>query len=207
MKKQIRISAKKLQEYIDSETVVRKTEGFGLEESPDSYLSKIDNSYINFVGNEKDFKVYLKRGIKQLQSRVGGKTTCLGFNEEEQKWYGWSHRAMFGFGVGSECKKGSCGYSAGNRNDFAEENLKWYGDTDMAETYKENATVKEHTEKGVLGVLVKYNYNNKVPNKSYRGKISSEFEPYPETWGKGEWTAKTLEEAKMMAEEFAEGVS
>ncbi|MGI9491384.1 MAG: hypothetical protein ACR2QF_03055 [Geminicoccaceae bacterium] len=25
----------------------------------------------------------------------------IGFNEAEQKWYGWSHRAIYGFGVGS----------------------------------------------------------------------------------------------------------
>lgn len=26
----------------------------------------------------------------------------LGFSEKEQKWYGWSHRAIHGFGIGDE---------------------------------------------------------------------------------------------------------
>jgi hypothetical protein len=30
----------------------------------------------------------------------------LGFSEEEQKWYGWSHRAYYGFGIGYEVKEG-----------------------------------------------------------------------------------------------------
>lgn len=26
----------------------------------------------------------------------------IGFSEKEQKWYGWSHRAIHGFGIGDE---------------------------------------------------------------------------------------------------------
>ena len=32
----------------------------------------------------------------------------VGFSEKEKKWYGWSHRAIFGFGIGSEVKEGDC---------------------------------------------------------------------------------------------------
>ena len=47
----------------------------------------------------------------------------------------------------------------------------------------------------------------KVPNEKMRGQISGVFSEYPETWGKGEWTAKTLDEAREMAVDFARGVS
>ena len=30
---------------------------------------------------------------------------------------------------------------------------------------------------------------------------------FPDTWGKGEWIAETLEDAKQMAIDFANGVS
>lgn len=30
----------------------------------------------------------------------------IGFSPRDQKWYGWSHRAIFGFGIGDEVKKG-----------------------------------------------------------------------------------------------------
>jgi hypothetical protein len=33
------------------------------------------------------------------------------------------------------------------------------------------------------------------------------FSEYPEKWGKGEWTAKTIEDAKQMAIDFARSVS
>jgi hypothetical protein len=201
---------KKLQKFIESISKIVDTTGVGLEEAPQSYVSKIDGSYLTFVGLENNLKFLLKHGITeniQNWNNTKGNSANIGFNPIEQKWYGWSHRAIFGFGIGSECKKGNCGYSAGNKIDFAEKNLRWYGDTDMDETYKINSTVKEHTKDGVLGVLVEYEYDNTVPNEAMRGKKSLNFEPYPEKWGKGEWTAQTRDEAKEMAIDFAKGVS
>jgi|TARA_R110000782_G_scaffold201763_1_gene290387 hypothetical protein len=203
-------TSKKLQKYIDSITVV------GGSDIPDDdgkiYYSKLDGSYITRVGLEDPFKFYLKFGFTQgVQSahedsdRVG--TASLAFNPEEQKWYGWSHRAVFGFGIGSECKKGHSGFSSATKEDFAESMLKWYGDTDMDDSYKINATVKEIEQDGVLGVLVEYQYNNEVPNKNTRGMEDRDFTAYPEKWGKGEWVAKTLEDAKQMAIDFAQSVS
>jgi len=200
----------KLQKFINSISNIVDTTGKGLEDAPQSYVSKIDSSYLTFIGLENDLNYLLKKGItEQIQNynNEKGNSANIGFNPAEQKWYGWSHRAIFGFGVGSECKKGMCGYSAGSKEDFAEQNLRWYGDTDMDETYKTNATVKEVSKKGVLGILVEYDYNDKVPNEATRGTHREEFEPYPNTFGKGEWKAKTLEEAKEMAIDFAKGVS
>jgi hypothetical protein len=199
--------SKKLQNFIDSISTI------GDSTIPDDdgkvYYSKVDDSYLTRVGMENHLKFLFKRGItEQIQDGYGESTTaCIGFNPVEQKWYGWSHRAIFGFGIGSKCEKGSCGYSSSNKEDFAEENLRWYGDTDMDKTHKENATVKEVTQDGVDGVLVEYYYDNKVPNEKFIGKVTSAFEPYPEKWGKGEWTAKTLEEAKEMAIDFARAIS
>lgn len=53
------------------------------------------------LNESKDFKE--KHGIKVVQ-------TGLGFSEKEQKWYGWSHRAYYGFGIGHKVKKGHVGY-------------------------------------------------------------------------------------------------
>lgn len=78
------------------------------------------------INESKDF--FEEHGIEETKCGVG-------FSEKEQKWYGWSHRARYGFGIGSKCKKGDV---------------------------------------------------------HYKGK---------------EWTAKTLDDAKKMAEDFAEAVS
>ena len=42
-----------------------------------------------------------------------GSVCSIGFNEAEQKWYGWSHRALFGFGIGDKVKKGDVCASSG----------------------------------------------------------------------------------------------
>ena len=39
--------------------------------------------------------------------------TPIGFSEKEQKWYGWSHRAIYGFKVGDKCKDGDLGVGDG----------------------------------------------------------------------------------------------
>ncbi len=40
-------------------------------------------------------------GLRQLQKARESSSVCsIGFNQDEHKWYGWSHRAMCGFGLG-----------------------------------------------------------------------------------------------------------
>ncbi len=45
----------------------------------------------------------------------------IGFNEAEQKWYGWSHRALFGFGIGDKVKKGDVCTSSGYTDEYLAE--------------------------------------------------------------------------------------
>lgn len=44
-----------------------------------------------------------KFGIVQFEKANPSHCVCsIGFNPNENKWYGWSHRAIMGFGVGSK---------------------------------------------------------------------------------------------------------
>jgi len=199
---------KKLQKFIDSISTI------GDSNIPDDegkiYYSKVDGSYLTRVGMENNLNFLLKRGVtEQIHDGYGElKTCCIGFNPTEKKWYGWSHRAIFGFGIGSECKKGSCGYEPDNKENFTEDCLRFLGDTDMnGDTHKTNPIAREETQDGKLGVYIEYVYDDKVPNEKMRGQISGVFYEYPDKWGKGEWTAKTLDEAREMAGDFARGVS
>lgn len=57
----------------------------------------------DFLGDPK-MANYLckKRGLSDIQKARPDHNVCsIGFNEAEQKWYGWSHRAICGFGVGN----------------------------------------------------------------------------------------------------------
>ena len=57
-------------------------------------------SYIGDIG----YTWYLTHvmGLSNLESIDNNSewTVSIGFNEKEQKWYGWSHRARHGFGIG-----------------------------------------------------------------------------------------------------------
>ncbi len=168
------------------------------------YYSKIDGAYFTHEGLEEDLKFLLKKGItEQLQAANGGMTVSIGFNPEENKWYGQSHRAIYGFTIGSTCKPGNCHYRPSNKKDFIEDCKRFWEDE-----YHSVTVAKEWTdEDGELGVRTYWVYNDKVPNKALRGKSSNTFSSYPDDFGKGEWTAKTMDDAKEMAIDFANGVS
>ena len=199
-------ATKRLQAFIDSISTIG--DSVIVDDDGKVYYSKYDGSYLTRVGMENDINFLLKLGITEQIQGVGGKVACIGFNPTEQKWYGWSHRAVCGFGVGSECKKGHCAYEPDNKESFAEDCLRFWGDLDMnGDTHKINPTAREIEQDGKLGIYVEYTYDDKVPNKSMRNQISGMFSEYPEQRGKGEWTAKTLDDAKVMAIDFSNGVS
>lgn len=170
------------------------------------YCSKIDGSYFTRGGMEAEgFKFLFRRGItEQLQNanNIKDHTVNIGFNPEEQKWYGWSHRALYGFGIGSSISKGDCAYQPVDKDDFLDDCIRFWDDENHLNTNGEH-TVYD----GKDGVQVNWTYDDKIPNKKLRGTISGIFTEYPDSYGKGEWTAKTLSDAKQMAMDFAEGVS
>ncbi len=70
----------------------------------------------DYIGSPRDAnRLVAQRGIAP-QTRTTGSGTCsIGYSTKDGKWYGWSHRAIFGFRVGSTCKKGDCHYRAKNQ--------------------------------------------------------------------------------------------
>jgi hypothetical protein len=193
------------------------------------YYSKFDKSYITRVGMEDNIKYLAKLEITDEL------THGVGFSPKDNKWYGWSHRAIYGFEIGSTCKKGDCHYSPANKKDFMENCLAFWGEDEWRESSKacfgvhaeefyectavdpsiEGAEVSDAPEipdklvsdEPKEGVWVHYRYNNKVPNEKLRGELGSHFTPFPDSFGLGEWAAKTLGDAKQMAIDFNEGVS
>ncbi len=128
---------------------------------------------------------------------------CIGFSAREQKWYGWSHRAIFGFGIGSTVKKGDCAYVPGDWSDLIESAIMFWSD----EYHTETTAKRGIDPDGVDCINVSWGYNNSVPNKKLRGTTSGTVMYPPKTWGRGEWTAASLVDAKQMAIDFADGVS
>ena len=61
-----------------------------------------ENLFGDYIGTPVEaYRLCKVRGILPEPLREGG--VCrIGFSSKEQKWYGWSHRAIAGFGIGDE---------------------------------------------------------------------------------------------------------
>ena len=82
-----------------------------------------------YIGDSKTAHyLIVERGIKPELSDPTNKVCSIGFCEKEQKWYGWSHRAIYGFGVGDVVAKGDCTASSG----YTEEYLKEHPEDDTS---------------------------------------------------------------------------
>lgn len=158
----------------------------------------------DYIGNPKTAHYLVrKKGINPEKASASHKVCSIGFCEREQKWYGWSHRAIYGFGIGDSVKPGDCAYMPSDAEDFRADCLRFWETEHHAETW----VIEDRGPDGEAGVLMSWRYAETVPNEKLRSKISSVFCPYPDQWGRGSWTAKTIEDARQMACDFAEGVS
>lgn len=64
-------------------------------------VSKVDGCYI---GNEKTAKMLAEKGISPERAQKDCNVCSIGYSEQNKKWYGWSHRAIQGFGIGDKAK-------------------------------------------------------------------------------------------------------
>lgn len=150
----------------------------------------------DYVGNRTDGRYLEKRGIVPELRTQTSKCCSIGFCEKEQKWYGWSHRAIYGFGIGSLVKKGDCAYRT-NSVDELYNNIISY-------------TPSENVEKLKNGIRIKHEMYKNILNEEETEIVSFELvEPEYQIIEccNGEWTANSLEDAKQMAMDFAEGVN
>lgn len=73
----------------------------------------------DYIGNKKMAHFLItKRGISPEKMTPSHKVCSIGFCEKEKKWYGWSHRAIFGFGIGDTVKEGDCTNSSGWTDEY-----------------------------------------------------------------------------------------
>ena len=168
----------------------------GIEGDEDGkvYISKFDNSYITRVGMEEDVKFLADNDITEEL------TNGVGFSPNQHMWYGWSHRAMGRFTIGSTCKKGDCHYRAANVEDMLEQ---------ARESWTDDFHTNVNARVAMPGKIhVSWEYTADTPNPDLQGKVSGVDWAYdPDNFGRGEWVAKTMEDAKQMAIDFNEGVS
>ena len=90
-------------------------DGFGTPTEWKAAYSLIDGSYI---GDCEQAQMLESRGIVPQRRRPDHKTASIGHAPKENKWYGWSHRAIYGFGIGTKVVRGSCAYKPVDKNDL-----------------------------------------------------------------------------------------
>ena len=152
-------------------------------------------------------------------------TVCsIGFCEADNKWYGWSHRAYYGFTVGSKVSVGDAAYEPSTVEELYVAHCKWYQDMTYSSQpkaycdYEKNCLVIEHAtvkKVSIPGAPLYIPDNDEIDTTidnipGYEG-IHWRWEPddpeyeyvYP---GRGEWTAQSLNDAKKMAIDFANAV-
>jgi hypothetical protein len=92
-----------------------------------------DGTYIGGIDELKN--LILKRGIVPQSASLGKNKVCsIGKSVLDNKWYGWSHRAIFGFEIGDVVKEGDCCASSGLTNDYLKDHPE--GDTSLIVGFK-----------------------------------------------------------------------
>lgn len=104
---------------------VVKTERISGDEAADGPPFEMRSAFTpegDYIGNPKDARfLVVKKGIQPEKAQSDHSVCSIGFNEAEQKWYGWSHRAIFGFAVGDVVKEGDCCASSGWTEEYLAE--------------------------------------------------------------------------------------
>ena len=76
----------------------------------------------DYIGNPKTARMLVvKRGIKPEKVNPDYNVCSIGYCADEDKWFGWSHRAIFGFGIGDVVKEGDCTNSSGWTDEYLAE--------------------------------------------------------------------------------------
>lgn len=188
----------KVKEYLDKVAYIER----GDDTDPsayqfDCYLSRYDGSYIKRVGMEDDIAHLAELEITEQL------THGVGFSPLHNKWYGWSHRAICGFTIGSTCKKGDCHYVGSTEQEQMEAAIEFWSDDD-----KKNVRCLGVEEKdGDRYFIIAWDLKEAEETIPPAPTAATTVRHYIRQPGRGEWTAQTMEDAKQMAIDFNEGVS
>lgn len=175
------------------------------------WLSKFDDSYMTHVGLEDELRYLAELEITDEL------THGVGFSPKDGMWYGLSHRAIYGFKIGSTCKRGDCHYIADTPEGLIEDHANWFLDIsqESADTHRaecvilpDRSGIRILREPIMIPMAEMETLAEDLENIDNL-PVQPLFDSEPEILkcGRGEWTAKTLADAKLMAIDFYKGVS
>ena len=83
-----------------------RTEKWSMPECPDAVIRSAYTADGQYIGEPIWAHRLFRRGIKPQRASDAHSVCSVGYCEADQMWYGWSHRALAGFGVGSSVTDG-----------------------------------------------------------------------------------------------------
>lgn len=184
--------------YVIEKVLIPKNSYCGNEQEFEMEYALNENG--DYIGSVEDAKyICEEKGIRPITTEENSKTCSIGKSVIDGKWYGWSHRAMYGFEPGSECTPGNCHYKPNTIEEYLDSLYAWY---DHSKNLKIVLT-PDKKEARITYNIVSESSDPTIVNKDIIKHDSVE----PVVLGKGKWTAQTEEEAKQMAIDFSKSVS
>jgi hypothetical protein len=165
----------------------------------------------HYIGDHRTAKYLCEElCIRPVLASKDNRVCSIGKSQKDGKWYGWSHRAIYGFTPGSHVKPGDCAYKPNTREEAQASLERWHSDEGVEDANPKNSyTVKfaGETENGFDFRVNKTGYHsltveNPSPDPVYQYE---NVENVPK--GRGTWTAESEDDARQMAMDFAESVS
>ena len=101
-------------EWIDTPFLVRlEMWGDGDNDTLNVDLERYYSFAGEYVGDKQVAYSLHRSGIIHFEKRTPNAQVCtIGFNPIEQKWSGWSHRAIAGFSIGQHVEESEVGWPA-----------------------------------------------------------------------------------------------
>lgn len=152
----------------------------------------------DYIGDAETAKFLCEeKGIMPELASGDNKVCSIGKSRFDGKWYGWSHRAINGFGEGTEVNRESCGFKPNTMEDACQKTKDWY--SDIME-YKDVEVKPVDETEDTFKVFIKF----PTPGE---GKVVpvDRYETIPK--GNGAFIVSGDEQAKQAAIDFAESVS
>lgn len=204
-----------INDWLELHAIKKSSEIMGDDDA--IWVTKGRGDYITRLGMEEKVKFLADYNLVSVRSTwEAGKPINIGFSPTSQKWYGWSHRAIYGFGIGSTVSKGDCAYIGATPEDMIESRVEFYRDSGA----EKMALVRSECQilPDMSGICILHAPLVIPVVSSINEALEPDCQPtatidlYKDAvsiikCGRGEWTAKTLEDAKQMAMDFAEGVA
>lgn len=169
---------------------------------------------VNMEGKYIGFPDYAKMLLEEYDIRpetINGQDVCsIGFSPRDEKWYGWSHRALYGFSIGSKVVKGDCAYVGATPEDLIDNHANFFADisSKSAQRHRDECQVLEDRS----GIRILHAPLKIHMADSIEDALGDEVDIFKDAFsvikcGRGEWVANSLEDAKQMAIDFANGVA